>query len=487
MQNTNITALLKTFSKREFNEFSAFVKSTVQIKKRDVRVYLKAIENFYPDFKADSINDEIIFRSIFPGKKFDKTKLSLAAFHLFDAACDFLVSLHMAENKMDASLYLLSQFMERNMRSSFLKLAGKLERKLKSSGYSLENYFLFRYKLDDILMTFHTRDHNYELLVKYYSEKTESVAALFVLKSMRLFMNRFFVKNSYAFEIKSDFLETMITNSDYDKLFSENEHGMYIEILRPIYCVYKGFSSDNSIFWIEKAESSFDKNEDMYSREEKVQISREILNLYYKMFEELQDQQNILNLQKKEFEFTKKLIEKDLCFSRKEKFFTPVMFRNTVMTAIELNELEWAENFIKSESEKLKPSLRLSMTNLCLAELEFKRKNFKKSLDYLGLVKYDSFFFRTDIKFLQMCIYYELKYFEQAIYDVESVRKYLKKGKDKTNDQTTYLNFLTYYSRLLKLNSKAGNSEAGKDLLELKKMSGKIEYYDWLVEKFSKL
>jgi hypothetical protein len=163
------------------------------------------------------------------------------------------------------------------------------------------------------------------------------------------------------------------------------------------------------------------------------------------------------------------------------------MFRNTVLTAIELQELGWAEKFILNEAKKLKPSLKSSMMNLCSAEIEFKKKNFDNSLQFLGKVKYDSFFLRIDVKLLQMCIYYELKYFEQAMYDLESAKKYMKKGKDKTNDQSTYINFLKYYSRLLKLNSKGDKSEASKDILELKKMSGKIEYYDWLVEKFSEL
>ena len=46
MQNTNIVNLLKTFSKKELNEFEAYIKSPIQIRKRDVTSFLKAIKNF---------------------------------------------------------------------------------------------------------------------------------------------------------------------------------------------------------------------------------------------------------------------------------------------------------------------------------------------------------------------------------------------------------------------------------------------------------
>jgi hypothetical protein len=298
MQDTNITALLRTFSKREFKEFKAYVRSPAQIKKRNVRVYFKAIENFYPEFKRDSFNDEKIFRSIFPGKEFDKSKLSLAAFHLFDAACDFLVSTYNSQNSGDTSLVLLRMFMERDLKSSFLKLAGKLEKKITSSDFSLENYFLLRYKYNDILMTYHTQENNYELIIKYYSKKIECVTALFLLKSIRLFMNKYFVNSTYSFEFENDLLEDLKSKVDYDELFSEKKKSMYLDILKPIYYTYKGLFSDNCILWAGKAEDSFTNRLNLYSRDEKVQISREILNLYYRMTTESRDQQTIMNLQK---------------------------------------------------------------------------------------------------------------------------------------------------------------------------------------------
>ena len=44
-----------------------------------------------------------------------------------------------------------------------------------------------------------------------------------------------------------------------------------------------------------------------------------------------------------------------------------------------------------------------------------------------------------------------------------------------------------YIEILMKLNSKRGKSESKKGIMDLKKMPVKIEYYEWLKEKFNEL
>lgn len=488
MQNTNIVSLLKTFSKKEFNEFEAFINSPIQIRKRDVTSYFKAIKKFYPDFKSPLFTDEKIYEKIFSGKKYDKAKYTLAAFHLFDAACDFLVVLNSRENSIERSFSLMNQFLDRGMKISFEKLARKLDKELIPENFSLEHYFYLRFKYEDLLMKYHSENHNYDSIKKYYNKKTDSSTGLFLLKSLRAMMNNYIIEKSYNSEEKIFLFEKIVNATDFDSIFSLTDNESFLKILKTDYYIYKAIYDDGKEDWAEKAEKSFLKNFDLYSREEKVIIFRELFNLYIKKSRETSDPEKLKLYDQKHFELTKKLVENDLTYSKKDKYMRLILFRNIILTALDVKEYKWAENFINEHSDKLKPSLKNSMKNFSLSELEFRKGNFEKSLEYLSLVKYDSFFFKRDVKLLMMNLYYELEFFEQAYFTLENTKKYLKTTSDVTEEEKRLdYNFLKYYKKLLKLTEVPDADEIQISINEINKIRNEIETSYWLIQKFEKL
>ncbi len=488
MKNTNIVALLKTFSRKEFNEFAAFISSPAQIRKRDVRKLFDTLKNHYPDFDRENLTDEKIFASLFPGKKIDKPKLSIAAFHLYDAACDFLVNSHAKNSKTQSMIALLEEFLNRGLRMQFEKLAKKLESELNPTAFSLSGYFENLYKFYDLLMTYHSRNQNFHEITFYYSRKTECITALFLLKRFRLSMNKVFMRDSYSAMPEESPLEKVLSQPATDSVFAEGKGNEFIELLRPVYSAAKCFEGEDPDRWIEEAVSSYYRNEAMYSREEKVYITREILNLYLSLIINETDSARRKLLYRKEFEFIKMLVDQQLCFSIKDKYVNLAMFRNIVFTAIENEEFDWAEQFITEYSEKLKPSLRTSMLNMSLAELEFERRNFEKSLGYLSVVKFESPILKNDVRFLQLKIYYELGYLEQAHYSHQNaVRIFRKKASSDPGDNSDYLNFLDFYLRLLKLSLSPDKYELNDAISELNKHDCDTESKSWLEEKFRAL
>ena len=488
MQNTNIVNLLKTFSKKELNEFEAYIKSPIQIRKRDVTSYLKAIKKFYPEFSSPQFKDEKIYQSIFPGKKFDKARYTLAAYHLFDAACDFLIVLNSRENEIEGSFSLMEQFLKRGMTNSFEKLAKKLDKELIPEKLSLDSYFYLRFKYEDLLMKYHSENHNYDSIKKYYDNKTNSSAGLFLLKSLRAMMNNYIFEKSYNSEENILLFEKVVNATDLDSIFSRNDNEPYLKILMTDYYLYKAIYDDGKEDRAEKAEEYFFKNMDLYSREEKVIIFRELFNLYIKKSRETSDPEKLKFYDQKHFDLTKKLVENDLSYSRKDKYMRFVLFRNIVLTALDVKEFNWAEKFINEHSDKLKPSLKNSMMNFSLAELEFRKGNFEKSLEYLSQVKYDSFIFKRDVKLLLLNLYYELEFTEQAYFALDNTRRYLKTTSDITEEEKIMdYNFLNFYKKLLKQREIPDEAEIQVCINEIKKIRNEIETPDWLIEKFEKL
>lgn len=185
MKNTKIAKLLKTFSRKELKEFETFINSPTQLKKRDVRKTFNELKKFYPDFNSPVFTDENLFKKIFPGQKYSKSKYSIAAFHIFDAACEYLIALNNNENKIERAFSLMNQFINRGMNNAFSKLARKMDKEIASSKMSLDNFFFYRYGYEDLLMRFYTSRGESDLRFKSFHNKINLSTGLFLLRFLR--------------------------------------------------------------------------------------------------------------------------------------------------------------------------------------------------------------------------------------------------------------------------------------------------------------
>ena len=61
-----------------------------------------------------------------------------------------------------------------------------------------------------------------------------------------------------------------------------------------------------------------------------------------------------------------------------------------------------------------------------MAYLHFAKAEFENALEYILKIKYNLFLFKLDLKILQLKIYYELGYFEEALSLVATTLSYLK-------------------------------------------------------------
>jgi hypothetical protein len=488
MKSTKIVKLLKTFSGKEIKEFEAFINSPSQLKKRDVTKYFSAIRKYHPGFDSPLFTDENIYKEIFPKLKFNKRKYALAAFHLFNAAKDFLVILNFKENEIERSLSLMNQLLERGMENAFEKLARKVDKQIVSSKLSLDSFFLYRYKLNDALMIYYTRKNDPEGQIKSFMNKTDVSIGLFLLRFLRSIPNISLTENFYKIKLETNLVDKVLSATDIDKIFSSEDDHPYLKTLKLIYYLYKGSSDGNIEEWLKKAGESFFINLNLYAHEEKVYIARQLMNLYITAIRDSDDYGTKQRFTKLQFDFIKFVTEKNLHMNKKEKHFPVLYFRNAVFCALDTGEFEWTEKFIFQQLDNLKPSLRKNMKNYLMAALEAERGNYEKSLGFLSEVRYDSFHYKPDVKVLLMIIYYELKLYEQANYAFTAAKKYFENTTDVIEeDRISNGNFLKYYRVLLKISEKPDSVNLNLSIREIEKDLGKIEYGNWLLDKFKEL
>jgi len=94
----------------------------------------------------------------------------------------------------------------------------------------------------------------------------------------------------------------------------------------------------------------------------------------------------------------------------KDVVFSPHQFVQIISTALQLDKITWANNFIAQYGDKLSPDLRNSMLNYGRALCAFEARAYNDAQDFLNQIdSIEDFLFRLRIKILLIKIYYDKK------------------------------------------------------------------------------
>jgi hypothetical protein len=90
LKNTKLINLLRTFNAAEIRKFRDFVNSPYFNKNKNIISLYNEIHNFYPEFDAEKLNEEILFEKIFNGEKYDYFKFRNIVSDLYNLGLEYL-------------------------------------------------------------------------------------------------------------------------------------------------------------------------------------------------------------------------------------------------------------------------------------------------------------------------------------------------------------------------------------------------------------
>jgi hypothetical protein len=161
--------------------------------------------------------------------------------------------------------------------------------------------------------------------------------------------------------------------------------------------------------------------------------------------------------------------------------------RNYIRKCVRLKKYDALNIFFKKYSGKINNEIRISIQNYAKGSVCFNKKDFPKSLEYLSEVNISTPMIIKDVKIMKLRIFYDLKYIDALISEVDSYRHFLKSTTmiPKGFKETDRL----FLNHLIKLKS---IRESGKvyELEILKKNIGNPninENLHWLLEKIAEL
>ncbi|HMQ69601.1 MAG TPA: hypothetical protein PKA90_11740 [Ignavibacteria bacterium] len=240
----------------------------------------------------------------------------------------------------------------------------------------------------------------------------------------------------------------------------------------------KCFKEKHNIDHYNNLRKAFLESIHLFSREDKYFIFNDMLSWCI-----LKQQEGNTGYIGEELDVIKLMLEHQCLTGSETEPMNIIFFRNVIFTALDLNELDWIENFITESINNLSPQFRENMRYYSFIYIEYHKKNFEKCMEYFSYLKLENSIFKRDLRILMLKVYYELNYYENALYLLDSTRHLLSGSREIS--QTHKLrdsNFTKFYKKLLKITKDTDASEI--ELLKKNILNEvNVESKSWLMRK----
>lgn len=484
MVNTKLINLLKSLTEDEFKQCEKFIYSSYFNKGRDLIPFFKTLKPFYPEFDSINLNNEFIFKKIFPGKKYALLKsdnlIRTLSSHLFRLCKEFLIQLELNEEKNIKEYLLLSQLRKKKLYKEFEKDYNSVSEKKDDVFAGSARDFSFKYSLNAVLTECEIDKDNF----KGAFESTVSSGEYSVVAALINSFKHEDMKNislAYNINLRYNLMDNLLDNLDSDKLLENMKinNDRFYPYLHVFHMIYKmNRNKDNRNYYYELKDLLI-KNRKIFGQSENY-VLWNIMHTYCEM----------MNLGMEEvFKLFDYILKNNIHRKSEQEDFHIVLFRNVILCAVFLNKYEWLEKFIFKYSSEIHIFHRENMKNYSLAYLHFAKSEFDKSLEYISKIKYDLFMFKSDMKMLQLRIFYELGYYEQAYSAISATNNYLNYTKELAGLFKDYVgNFIKFIKELIILKSENNFTSGDIEFLEKKiRETQYVSFRDWLLEKTNEL
>ena len=477
MKNTKLIALLSSFSKTEMSRLKEYVSSSYYNKNKNITVLYRILLSYYPAFESQNLDEEIIYRKMFPGEKYDYFRLKNIISDLFALALEFLKLSAAEKRDIDNEISLLNLLHDRKLDGIYASREKKIRQRLQNAAVKDEDNYLQQYQLERVNIAhykFEGSSYTFDSIQKEF----DTFHQYSLTGMLRLYSKMLHNKNHGNIHFDMKMFENVwdyVKNRDFED--------------NPSVTVYK------HIIALELS-----KNEADY---------RKLIAIKERFRKDIPDEEHyyILLVQNSFAAYMLKLGDESFYRDRfsafKEMFEYGFMnadyliypnFISAYTSACMADEFDWADALMQKAQNGISPAEeKLNSVYYCRGFMAYRKKEFGKALEYFSKTKFRLYLMKVMVKSYTARIYYEQDLHEQTLSAADSFRHYLKSEKMMAEDQkTAHFEFLKYLTELTMLKLE-GRKKINRDELEMLKrriaqmISNPLGAKNWLIEKAGKL
>jgi hypothetical protein len=484
--------LLKALSKKEFKEFGDFVRSPFFNKNpKQVQLY-EILKKHHSHFSSPELTKEYLYEKLFPGKKFRDNEIRRNLSELLKLGEEYLSHLNINRTEQFVKKKsLLHELGKRKLDNLFDSAFNEIYEKYGEVKDLGDDYFVRNFDIQ-VIKTNHDQDRlpsreSRDITINNLLNCFKYLMCFSLITTLKLNQDFIAMHINYNFDYKNtvaykylerlnmpDFLEDL---KQYDK----NLHDI-LKIYYTHFLVMSGFDADDSHYW--ELKKLVEENLYQFSRFEKYNLM-----LFLETCASLKIRDGKKSFVQEIHEIHKYMLGKNLYESSDSNYMHMVRFWKIVNNALTLKKFDWAENFINEYAPKLHPDSIEHMKNYTYSLLSFAKGDYEKSLEQVSKVKSYDFNISFNTKALKLKCFYELGYFEEIFYSLDSIKHSLKKDTASPDwAKSRFLNFINYFERLVKLKINESVEESETELLKDQLHKGGEMYEEqWLEEKLEEL
>jgi hypothetical protein len=493
MINSIVIETLRSFSSDEIRAFGKFVRSPYFNESPVMTRLYEALRKYYPEFSNRNLTKEKLHRKLFPGRKYNDETIR-KMFSDFEKLLEqFLSHSYLDESLFDKNIFLLDRLDNKRLDKLFNRKLKKLEEKYIGGEDICEEYFernfslatkkwnhiigrgaAGQYDAHDTVLETHSARFNYFI--------TE--ALINILKMSQDFVS---IARFYSVDYSSTLGGKLLENFSIKDFTAE-----YKTLLPEYYSIVMIYYYNYIILTTPDADDSaysslknliFEHTGKFSLHERKIHM----LFLENGCLAKIREGRN--DFLRELHTIYKMMLSGRLYVYKDSHNMTTSRFIKVVQNAIDIKEYAWAENFIEEYSGELSEDAVTNVRNFSYAQLNFSRGDYDKAIEFSSQAKSLTFTQNFQSKILRLKSYYELKFMDEILYQLDSHRHTLQKDNiSPLEAKKKFHGFMLFLNKLVKmyLSEDKSTGEINIIINELKKEENIYER-QWLEEKFNLL
>jgi len=481
MTNNKLFKLFENLDKKARKEFFLYIKSSLFNKNKDL---VKLSEFLYKNsLKQNIINisKERIFKFLYPDKKYNDERMRNLFSLLYSHCKKYIVISHIINNKYLYSKTLADILSEMNLSAESDKILDIIEKETINSKY-VRGYFGNLSELYRIRTSNNITDGNKNSEINSLNKSSEFFVYNIITEMHELLVDLHVLSNNYNWNYTNSVLYHVSECLNFEKLDYVSEIPEYRNILSIYLNLIRVFNGELNVTSFDKAYETFKANSGLFSRNGKYFLYAALQGACVRLRSKNKTQFSNLLLKIYDDVFSEKLY----AINAKEPLEIS-LFRGAFNLSITSGNYEFAEKLSNEYITLLKPDDRDNMYKFTKSVLCFEKRQYIESLEYLNRIKLDLIGNKYDTRILQMKIYFELGYIEQAYSLISSSGEFTKNNRYLSSKRRADLKIFTRcYKNLLEAKYKQ-NSRCLDKLSMLVAQNDTLESRVWVTEKMKEL
>ncbi len=437
MENSHLTAVLRTFSKKEARDLRKWLNSPAHNQREDVTQlfeYLMAGAHLEED---KFLQKERVFSKLFPDEAYDDAKLRQSMHFLLKSVEEFLIYQELHEDEARSRMALASVYRKRKLDKAFQKTIKSVETLQEAAPYRNEQFLRNEYLLQ--LEKYNFQEGKKRTIEMNLQEVSDALDTTFLADKLRQSCLMLAHQAVYNAQYNIGLL---------DEVLRFVEGGAYLQhpAIAIYYYGYKAVTDESGQLYFQHLRREIQKNKDLFPHSELRDIYLMAINYSIRQVNKMGKEHYLREL----FELYRNGIENKILIEHNE--LSRFTFRNTINTGISLKEFDWINNFIDEYQVYLPAQHRENLVQFSRARLHFAKKEYKKAMRLLAQSDFDDILTNLYSKSMLIMMYYEEDELDALESLIESMRTYMRRKEVMGSYKNIYSNLIKYTKKLIRIN-----------------------------------